>query len=237
VRHDVWVASGAGWHVALAAVVLLVAGGCGDASPESPPTGVDELVIPTPSPDPDDFVSGVDNPWFPLPGGGSWTYRTTGAPGGTASGTVTVTVRSRREPVAGIETTALERSQPGEETSVDYFAQDRSGNVWWFGREGEWRAGVDDAQAGLMMPAHPRLGDGWRTAYLPGVVDVRASVVSLDQTVTTPAGEYDALVALDTSSPLSPGEVTRSFYARGVGLVEQASVEGPVDLLQLESGP
>ncbi len=48
----------------LAALTVLT--GCGSASVSSPPSGVDELVIPTPSPDPDDFVAAVDNPWFPL---------------------------------------------------------------------------------------------------------------------------------------------------------------------------
>ena len=38
--------------------------GAAPRRPDSPPSGVDELKIPTPSPDPDDFVRGIDNPWL-----------------------------------------------------------------------------------------------------------------------------------------------------------------------------
>ena len=150
---------------------LLVLGslavGCGSASPASPPTGIDELVVPTPSPDPDDFVAEIDNPWFPT------SDRPEDEPVPTAR-------------VAGVEVAVLDG---------DYFAQDRRGNVWWFGTEGEWEAGVDGAEAGLAMPAEPRYGDSWRTAYAPGVVEDVAAVVEMDE---------DTLV-LETTSPLEPG--------------------------------
>jgi hypothetical protein len=213
-------------------VAVTSAGGCGDASPESPPSGVDELVVPTPSPDPADFVADVDNPWLPLAQGAAWTYQATGV----TQGTVTVTVGEETETVAGVATTVVTRRSPSGD-QVDYYAQDTRGNVWWFGRQGEWRTGEDGAQAGLAMPADPRLGDGWRAAYAEGVVDVRAEVVTLDQAVSVPAGRFSDLVGIDASSPLTPGVATRSFYARGTGLVEEMSTEGPTSLLQLESGP
>ncbi|MEV7430567.1 hypothetical protein AB0N29_13190 [Nocardioides sp. NPDC092400] len=153
----------------LAAVVLTAAllAGCGTASPVSPPTGVDELVVPTPSPEPDDFVDGIDNPWF----------SEAGEPAGTAE-------------VAGVTVTVL-----GE----DYYAQDRRGNVWWFGTEGEWAAGVDGAEAGLAMPAEPRYGDSWRTAYVPGEVEDVAAVTEMD----------DDTLVLETTSALDPGRTER----------------------------
>ena len=46
-------------------LVALLAFGCGTASEPSPPSGVDELTIPTPSVDPGDFVERIDNPWLP----------------------------------------------------------------------------------------------------------------------------------------------------------------------------
>jgi hypothetical protein len=66
------------------------------------------------------------------------------------------------------------------------------------------------------------------------VVDVRATVVTLDQSVTVPAGRFADLVGIETRSPLTPGAVTRSYYARGTGLVEEV---GPSSVVQLESGP
>lgn len=234
VRDDVRVARRPGWYVALAVTAALISGGCGAASEESPPSGVDELVIPTPSPDPDDFVRRVDNPWLALDRGGTWTYDVIGE---AADGRLTVTVEDQPVSIAGVATTPVVRTGPDDVRIVDYYAQDRQGNVWWFGREGEWRAGEGGAQAGLAMPATPRLGDGWRAAYDEGVVDVLVSVVTTDQAVTTPAGRYQDLVGLDSSSPLTPGVGTRSFYARGVGLVEEASTEGPVSLTRLVSPP
>ena len=87
VRDHVRVLRGRRWYVALALMAALGVGGCGDASPESPPSGVDELVVPTPSPDPADFVTGVDNPWLPLAPGASWTYEATGVTQGAAMAT------------------------------------------------------------------------------------------------------------------------------------------------------
>jgi hypothetical protein len=87
------------------------------------------------------------------------------------------------------------------------------------------------------MPATPRLGDGWRMGYQPGVVDVRASVATIEPTVTTRSGSYRDVVGLDVSSPLDPSTSSRASYARGVGLIEEVSTAGPVSLVELESPP
>lgn len=223
----------AGRYAALAVALSLTVGGCGAASPDSPPSGVDELVIPTPSPDPRDFVSTVDNPWLALAPGRTWRYRVTGS----TEGTLVVTVAETTHEVAGVATTPLTRTEPTGEQVVDYYAQDRLGNVWWLGREGLWLAGEDGAEAGLVMPATPRLGDGWRAAYDAGVVDVRATVVTTDQTVTTPAGRYTDLVGIDLESPLEQDGSRRVLYERGVGMVEDVSTDGPVRLVELLAAP
>jgi hypothetical protein len=233
VRHDVRVAGRWGRYVALAAALALLTTGCGTASPDSPPSGVDELTIPTPSPDPRDFVRRVDNPWLALVPGRTWRYRVSG----TAVGTLEITVEDGTHEVAGVATTAVRRTEPTGDQVVDYYAQDRRGNVWWFGREGVWLAGEAGAEAGLAMPGSPRVGDGWRAAYGAAVVDVRVTVETRDQPVTTPAGRYQHTVTLDVSSSLAPGTTTRSFYERGVGLVEELSTTGPVHLAELETPP
>jgi hypothetical protein len=212
-------------------LVTLTAAGCGDSSPDYPPTGVDELVIPTPSPDPADFVRRVDNPWFPLTPGATWRYRVTGD----TPGTLVLEVEDTTYDIAGIATTPVSRTEPTGAQVVDYYAQDREGNVWWFGREGVWRAGDDGVEAGLAVPAQPRVGDGWHAAYGAGLVDVRMTVASKDETVSTPSGEYAAVLALDVRDALEPGTASRVFYERGIGPVEEVSTAGPTYLAELET--
>jgi hypothetical protein len=120
---------------------------------------------------------------------------------------------------------------------TDFYAQDRAGNVWWFGRDGEWEAGADGAAAGVVMPAAPRLGDGFRLALLDGVVEDRGQVLSVDGTLDASPVSRDHLVVLAVSSELQPGTVQQRFYARGVGLVHAGNVEGPVLSITLRRGP
>jgi len=210
--------------VPLAVLAVLLATGCGSASDPSPPTGVDGLRIPTPSVDSDDFVTGIDNPWLPLQVGATWEYAVTGE----QSGTRTVTTHEGPD-IEGVATTAVETvttAEGGRVTEVsDFYAQDEEGNVWWFGRLGEWQAGDDGARAGLVMAADPRVGDGYREAYAEGVVDRRAEVLDLDDSRDVPLGEYDDLVTIATTSPLT-GRVEQAYYAEGVGPVLLETVEG-----------
>lgn len=199
--------------------LLLGLTGCGSASVESPPSGIDELVIPTPRPDPDDFVATVDNPWFPLESGTTWTYAVTDV-----AGQHTMTVRVEPGPVvAGVPTTARVRTE-GTQVVTDWFAQDRDGNVWWFGQEDGWTAGVDGAEAGLAMAETPRVGDGYRPALAPGVSEDLAYVAALHEPVEVAAGSFEALL-IEQRSELEPG-LRESSYADGVGLVEERVVSG-----------
>lgn len=217
-------------RAAAAGLALLASlAGCGSASVPSPPSGVDELVIPTPSPDPADFVATVDNPWFPLEPGTTWTYTVDDAAG---EHTMTVTAEPGPE-VAGVATTARVSTQ-GTDVVTDWYAQDERGNVWWFGREGEWQAGEDGAEAGLAMADTPRVGDGYRTALAPGVAEDTATVTALDDRVTVPAGTFEALL-VDGRSELDPGAHTESSYAAGLGLVAEQVVSGSYRSVRLES--
>lgn len=217
--------------VALAGVVLLA--GCGTASAPSPPTGVDGLTVPTPSPRAADFVATVDNPWWPLPAGRTWRYDVVDV-----RGEHRLTVTAEPGPtVDGVATTARVSVERGTRT-VDLFAQDRAGNVWWLGRSGErgaWRAGVDGALAGLAMPAHPRVGDGYRAAYLPGVVEDVVTVLGLDVAATVPAGSYDGVLVTRTDSRLTSQAVgaRNGYYARGTGLVEEDTTGRTVRLREV----
>ena len=200
----------------IALIVLLT--GCGTASAPSPPAGVDELVIPTPSPDPTDFVDRVDNPWFPLEPGSRQVYDVADPAG---DHTLVVTVE-KGPTIAGVPTTARVSREQGKQV-VDWYAQDDRGNVWWFGSEGVWAAGTDGAEAGLAMAATPRVGDGYRMAYAEGVVEDTAKVVAVT----------DDVLDVEERSALRPGTSSRLTYLRGTGLESEQTVEGTYRVVRL----
>jgi hypothetical protein len=197
---------------ALAAGLVLGLTGCagiGQPAPYDSP-GINGLVIPTPSPAPADFVEGVDNPWLALEAGARWTYDVTAD--GSPLGTIVVDVLDRTVPVAGLDATAVQTTTDldgGAATVVTtLYAQDEAGNVWLVGGDADgagWRAGTDGAEAGLAMPADPRLGDGWLAYDVPGLP--RASTTIEDQST----GLVQTRDEADTT--------TRRVYEEGVGLV------------------
>ncbi len=230
---------------ALATGFLLT--GCGAAPVTSPPTGVDELLIPTPTPDPADFVEGIDNPYLPLAVGNEWVYE---AAGGDPE-TITVTVTGETKVIQGVTTTVVHDVVTGPDGDVvedtyDWFAQDADGNVWYFGEDtkeydergrvdeaGSWQAGVDGAEAGLVMPAEPRVGDAYRQEFYPGEAEDKGRVVSVDAAVDIAFGAYDRVLETEDTTPLEPGLVERKYYARGVGLVLEETVAGGSDRAEL----
>ena len=229
--------------VAAGLVSGLLLSGCGAAGQANPteigPRGVDELVIPTPSPDPDDFVEEVDNPWLPLAPGTVWTYDVAGS----AVQRLEVTVEDASETVAGVACVVVRRTgtdRDGREVEavVTYYAQDRAGNVWTFGEDGDraWRAGVDGAEAGLAMPAFPRVGDGYLQQQAPSAAD-RSTVLALDEERTVPAGTFGNLLLVEDTSTLdTPDElVVRRAYGEGTGLVEETTMVGSTQRLVLAS--
>jgi hypothetical protein len=193
-----------------AAVALpLVLGGCGSASVSSPPSGVDDLVIPTPSPQRDDFLNGMNNRWF-YPGGMGlrWTYDVTD-PRGTHR--MRVEACGGGDDVDGVPTVGFCTQEAGRRT-IDYYAEDDDGNTWWFGREGVWEAGSEGQDPGLAMAKTPRVGDG----YFLGNGD-RATVEAVDEKVTVPFGAFDDVVRIEVRS--ATGTVSTRSYAPGIGLV------------------
>lgn len=219
--------------VTLAAVAVL--GGCSSSAPLSPPTGVDLLTVPTPSPDPDDFVGRVDNPWFPLEPGAVATLAAPTTPTGAQGPGLEVTRSVSAGPdVAGVPTTALTTVTTGRGAGggrvVDLFAQDVDGNVWWMASAGggpDFEAGVDGAEAGLWMPAQPRYGDGWLAVGGTAGTPVVVTVVAVDQDLARPGGSSDDVVVLQVESRSG----TRvDSYAPGEGLVRSDAGEDEVVL-------
>ena len=207
----------------LGALVVSSCGGVGQPATYDP-TGIDGLVVPTPSPDPADFVDEVDSPWFPLQQRPVRRYVV--EEDGRQVGTVTVEVAGRQQ-VAGLDATGLVTRTRGVEdgagTVTRWYAQDEAGNVWLVGEDdvrGGWRAGEGGAEAGLAMPAEPRVGDAWVTAQVPGT---EPRSVLVEEPVTAETGRDEAVRTTEVDRD---GTRTDNVYAAGLGLVQSVAADG-----------
>ena len=68
-----------------------------------------------------------------------------------------------------------------------------------------WRAGVKGARFGLMIPAAPVVGQHFYQEIAPKIAMDRVEVVSIDETVQTPAGTFAHCVHLRETTPLERG--------------------------------
>jgi hypothetical protein len=189
--------------------------------------------------DPSNFVRTIDNPWYPLRPGTTYVFR--GVEGGKPMRDV-VAVTTRRKTILGVSCIVVRDivyvdGRPTEVTS-DWFAQDRKGNVWYFGeataelddsgkvksREGSWQAGVDGAKPGIVMPSRPRVGQSFRQEYLKGHAEDHMTIQSLAAKVRVPYVSTSHAMRTREWTPLEPGVVEHKYYVRGLGVVKDDEV-------------
>jgi hypothetical protein len=216
-----------GVPIVMAVVVVGLLGVC------LAPAWADKDKTYNPQIDPADFVSGIDNPYFPLTAGTTFTYEAETADGLERD---VVSVTDDTKLILGVACTVVtDRSTLDgviEEDTVDWYAQDKEGDVWYFGEyttqfengvpvghTGSWEAGVDGAQPGIVMPADPQPGASYRQEFLEGVAEDMAKVLRLNARVSVPYGGFDGCLVTKEWSPLEPGAIEHKYYARGVGLV------------------
>jgi hypothetical protein len=239
----------------VAALVLIATtaalGACGSESDQG---GNASSEPPAPPPaaniDPSDFIRRVDNPYFPLKPGS--TYRNVGVKEGHRALDVFAVTRRTRQILGVTNTVVDDRAYVDgrlEEISHDWYAQDRQGNVWYFGEhieefnrkgkripaKGAWEAGVDGARPGIAMPAHPKVGDSFRPEYYKGTAEDVYRVLDLSAKVTVPHRSYSHVLVMSEQSRLEPGVLGLKFHAQGVGQIEESVPTGPHETLSLVS--
>jgi len=192
----------------------------------------------------------VTNPFFPLPPGTTFHYagETDGVP-------VTDDMRVTRQKtvILGIRCTVVHdrvyTTGVLSEDTIDWYAQDADGNVWYFGEdtkeldenghvistEGTWRAGVNGAQPGIIMEAHPRVGDHYQQEFAVDVAQDMARVISRDGETCVVYGCFDDLLVTKEWTPLEKGVVERKYYARGVGNILVNMIKGGNERSELVS--
>ncbi len=183
--------------------------------------------------DPANFVTGVTNPYFPLKPGTTFVYE-----GQTANGFehVEFAVTRNTKVILGVtcievHDTVLLDGKLAEDT-LDWFAQDKAGNVWYFGEnthelvgglittiDGSFVAGENGAKAGILMKAHPAIGDFYRQEFDLGNAEDFAEVLSLAESVRVPVGAFPRGLQTQETTPLDPSLRELKFYAPGIGHV------------------
>jgi hypothetical protein len=145
--------------------------------------------------------------------------------------------------VDGVETRdVVEKETEGSnliEVSRNYFALCQpTNNAIYFGEdvdmyedgkivshEGAWLAGQNGAKAGMILPGKVEVGLKYYQEIAPGVAEDRAEIVSINDTLDTPAGTFSQVLKTEETNPLKPEEKEFKFYAPGIGLIQDEDLK------------
>ena len=199
---------------------------------------------------PGPFSAQIDNPWFPQKPGTVYVYL--GVKDGEAARDV-VTVSHRTKTIASMPCAVVEDrlylSGRLEERTTDWYSQDSRGNVWYVGettaeldkaghvknRSGSWQTGVNGARPGIIMFAHPRVGQSARMEFYKGQAEDYFRVLSVHAKVKAPYASSTSAVLTKEWTPLEPGTIDHKYYVRGIGTVLEQTVKGGVERSALVS--
>ena len=221
--------------LSLVTVGLCACGGGGGAPP--PAAGP---LLPVPFSAANFSGAPVTNAYFPLPVGTTWMYQRTSVAGDVE---LVVTVLSDTKVIVGVTCVVVRavESLDGEvvEDTLDWFAQDNQGNVWYLGEdskdfeggvlvstEGSWEAGVDGALAGMIMPVVLTPGLVYHQEFALGIAEDMARIMGVGATVTVPLGTYANCLTTEEFTPLEPGLISGKIYAPGIGLIKDIGHDG-----------
>jgi hypothetical protein len=99
--------------------------------------------------------------------------------------------------------------------------------------DGSWEAGVKGAKAGIIMPAHPAVGQHYRQEFFAGEAEDEAKVVDRGLDITVPYGSFHNCIKTVEWTRLEPGIKEAKFYCPRVGFVKANDVQGPETRLVL----
>jgi len=209
------------------------------------PKGADPVHL-----DPADFSATVDNPQWPMTVGSRWVYRVLDYSDGSVKRDVIKVTKHTKLIADGIKARVVsdvvrDHGKPTEKTR-DWYAQDKCGNVWYFGEHtveyvhghprdnGTWQAGVSGAMPGVALPAKPEVGLSYREEYAKGIAEDQSRVLALDGQAKVPAGHFKPALMTEDFSPIEPNVSEIKFYAKGSGqAVLAVDVSGGSDMEQL----
>lgn len=206
----------------------------------------------------------IDNPYFPLKPGTVSVYEgesVNEGPGNETEETIQFAVTFQTKDVADVTTTVVRETAWADgflqEDTDDWFAQDKSGNVWYLGEsttafeydddgnfigtnnDGAWEAGVNGALPGYIMQANPQVGDRYYQEFAPNDAALdQSEVISRSKTLETEFGTRHDVLQTFESTELAPGVSDYKYYAPGIGLVLVEELDenlNPDFIVELES--
>jgi hypothetical protein len=182
----------------------------------------------------------IDNPYFPMPGG---TLVYTGSEDDEPIDARFEFTNAGLGPlVLGVQTFSLHDQEYEDglliEDTLDFFAQDTDGNVWYFGEDstafeyddegnlidtdtsGSWLAGENDALPGFIMPVDLEPGFNYYQEFAEedAALDQATTYALLDELTVNGVTYEDVLQVLETTE-LEPDEFEFKYYAPGIGLI------------------
>lgn len=195
------------------------------------------------------------NLYYPLIPGSQWVYQGTSIndEGEEETETIVVNVTDKTKLIQGIRCIVInDVVSEGDEHEVvedtdDWYAQDLDGNVWYCGEiaknfelfegdepevaeltdtDGSWKSGREGAKAGILIPAHPQVGDVFRQELAWREAEDAIEILSVTGSESTPGAAClnDCLVTKDFSA-LHPGVDENKYYAPGIGTILEIDLE------------
>lgn len=148
-----------------------------------------------------------------------------------------ITVLNETKKIGGIETRVVEENESVNgktvEISRNYFALcTQTNSIYYFGEEvdiykngkiinhdGAWVAEGAN-KAGIGLPGLFLLGSRYYQEMAPGVAMDRAEIMSISETLQTPAGKYVNVLKVEETTALDSKDISYKLYAPGIGLIK-----------------
>ncbi len=196
---------------------------------------------------PAEFSTTINNLYLPLTPGKTFIYQGTTEDG---KERIEVSVTHETKHIIGVRCVVVsdrvwKNDELAEET-LDWYAQDKAGNVWYFGEaskeieggkvvstKGSWEAGIEGAQPGIVMQADPQIGASYRQEYYAGEAEDIAEVLSLSESLSVTFASYQNCLKTKEWTPLEPDAAEHKFYAPGIGLIAEETVQGKTGRTEL----
>ena len=154
---------------------------------------------------------------------------------------VKITVLNETKTVNGVETRVVEEHESVNgkviEISKNYFAIcGQTKDIFYFGEDvdiykngkvvshsGAWLAEGNN-RAGIIMPGKYVTGDKYYQEIAPGTAMDRAEIISINEPLKTPAGNFSNCLKTEETTPLGPKEKEYKYYAPDIGLIKEESL-------------